>query len=335
MRLLSFRREREPEPEKRGYTDTITDAIMAASADAAASGYLAALEIAAGQLARAFASATVSRPGARQFTGPVLADMARALVETGEAVWVRQGQRLRRGLQYQILPNGSYEIELPDRGVRVPAERAFHVTWNYDPTTLRGISPLASARTLRELTRRLETSMSEEASAAVGYLLPIPQDGASGNVETLRNDLATLKGRIAVIETTRGGWGEGTTGAPRRDYALERMGANIPEGNTALYTYATEVALAACGYPVQLLQRSDGVGQREAWRRYLHGTVAPLGNLIEAEAERIGLPIAISWDNLFASDVVGRARAFQSLVGGGMSLEAAAAASGILEPSGE
>ena len=49
---------------------------------------------------------------------------------------------------------------------------------------------------------------------------------------------------------------------------------------------------------------------------------------------RIGLTIELNWDALFASDMAGRARAFQSLVAGGMSLEAAAA-SGILAPSGE
>ena len=53
------------------------------------------------------------------------------------------------------------------------------------------------------------------------------------------------------------------------------------------------------------------------------------------EAERIDLPITLDRGQLFASDISGRARAFQSLVGGGMSLEAAAVASDILTPSGE
>ncbi|MDD9990372.1 MAG: hypothetical protein OXP75_01085 [Rhodospirillales bacterium] len=335
MKLLPFRRRSADETpsEYRGYTDVITNALIDASADTAATAYLAALEIAAGHLSRAFASATVSGAGAGGFTVPVMAQIGRALIEAGEAVYVRQGNRLVRGLQYSILPDGRYQAETPFGQIVVPADRAFHATWNLDVMSQRGVAPLTNARTLRDLVRKLEASMGEEAGAAVGYLLPIPSDGDGGNIESLKQDLAALKGRIAVIETTRGGWGEGTTGAPRRDYELVRMGANIPEGNVALYTQATETALAACGVPVQLVQKSDGTAQREAWRRFLHGTVAPMGRIVEAEAARIGLAISLDWDQLFASDIQGRARAFQSLVNGGMSLQAAAAASGILTPS--
>lgn len=82
--------------------------------------------------------------------------------------------------------------------------------------------------------------------------------------------------------------------------------------------------------PVALAEKSDGGSQSESWRRYLHGTVATLGKLIALEAERIGLPIALDWDKLLASDIQGRARAFRSLVGGGMDIAEAAAASGLL-----
>lgn len=336
MKLLPFRRDRtDARTEHRGYTDVITNALIEASADTAATAYLAALEIAAGHLSRAFASATVSGAGAGVFTVPVMAQIGRALIEAGEAVYVRQGQRLIRGLQYTILPNGQYQAHTPFSQITVPADRAFHATWNTDVLTGRGIAPLTTARVLRDLVVKLEGSLRDESGAAVGYLLPIPQDGAGENVEQLREDLAGLKGRIAVIETTRAGWGEGQGGSPRRDYELARMGANIPEGNVSLYTQAQETVLAACGLPVQLVQKSDGTAQREAWRRFLHGTVAPMGRIVEAEAARIGLAISLDWDQLFASDIQGRARAFQSLVNGGMSLEAAAAASGILTPSGD
>jgi len=333
MNLLPFRR-REP-VEKRNYTDTVTNALIEASADAAASGYIAALEIAGGHLSRAFMSATVGGAGAGAFTPAVMAHIGRALIETGEAVYARQANELVRGLQYSILPDGRYQLELAGRQIVVPADRAFHVTWNLDPSSLRGVAPLANARKLRDLTRKLETSMGEEAGAAVGYLLPIPSDGQGGNVAQLKDDLASLKGNIAVIETQATWTGDAGRAPPRAEFSLVRMGANIPEGNVALYTQATESALAACGLPVQLVQKSDGTAQREAWRRFLHGTVAPLGRLVTAEAARIGLAITLDWDQLFASDIQGRARAFQSLVQGGMSLEAAAAASGILTPQEE
>ena len=164
---------------------------------------------------------------------------------------------------------------------------------------MRGLSPLGAARQLRVLAQRLERSFADEANAAVGYVLPVPTDGQSGNIEDLKDSLAKLAGRIAVVETTRGGWGEGGSAAPGRDFALERLGADFPAGNVQLFTSVMEAVLAACGYPVQLVQAADGTSQREAWRRYLHGTVAPLARLVETDAERIGLPIVVNFDALF------------------------------------
>ena len=320
-----------------GYTDTITEAIVSAAANAASAGYLAGLEIAAGQLARAFAAARPSGQGAGYFTPDVLASIGRNLVEKGEALWWRTGTRFSEVVDYTppTRAGGAYVVTggQPDAPtIVVAADRVFRVRWNYDPTLQRGVSPLGMAQTLRDLTNKLEASMATEANAVVGYLLPIPTDGGSGTVTKLREDLKNLQGRIAVVETARGGWGQGQSEAPRRDFELARMGPNYPEGNVQLYQVATEAVLAACGYPVQLWQRSDGTAQREAWRRYLHGTVAPLGTLVEAAASVARIPVQLGWDALFASDIQGRARAFQSLVGGGMSITEAAAASGILEP---
>ena len=111
---------------------------------------------------------------------------------------------------------------------------------------------------------------------------------------------------------------------------LRRIGPDYPDSSIELYRLVRDTVLAACGYPVQLVQGTDGTGQREAWRRYLHGTVGPLGELVEQAARAIGMPITIQYDKLFASDIQGRARAFQSLVTGGMDIVQAAQVSGIL-----
>jgi len=184
------------------------------------------------------------------------------------------------------------------------------------------------------LMQRLEKSVMQEAGASVGYLLPIPSGGDDSNVSKLKSDLGALEGKIAVIETTRSGWQEGNPNYSR-DYELVRFGPQIPETSARMFTIAQEVILAACGYPVQLSQSADGTAQREAWRRYLHGTVAPLGRLVEESARLIGLDIALSFEALFASDIMGRARAFGSLVQGGMDITQAAAISGILSTDTE
>ena len=208
------------ETENRGYTDIVTNALLEAATDSATEGYLAALEIAAGQLSRAFGSAGFSGADADLFNSDVMAQIGRQLLEEGEAVWFRQGRRLIRAEQYGLTPNGLYQVSNPDRSLELEADRVMHVRYALDVASRRGRGPLTNARTLRTLMQRLEGALSTESNAAVGYLLPIPQDGASTNADQLRQDLADLKGRIAIIETTRGGWGDGATGAPRRDYEL-------------------------------------------------------------------------------------------------------------------
>ena len=334
MKLLKFgRRAAAAETEDRGYSDIITQALVDAATDTVVDGYISALETAAGTLSRAFASATVTGQGADAFDPWVMSQIGRAIVESGEAVWYRVGRELRRADNYEILPSGLYQLSLSNGVFRRPADRVLHVRWALNIASGRGQSALMSARTLRHMMQRLENSIATESNAPVGYLLPIPADGDSATVESLKKDLADLKGRIAVVETSRGGWDQ--SAAPRRDFDLARLGPDIPRGNVEAFKVARSAVLSACGYAVQLDEDSDGTAQREAWRRYMHGTVSPLGRLVAVEAARIGLPIEIDFEALFASDIQGRARAFSSLVQGGMSLEAAAAASGILAAEGD
>ncbi|MDE0001747.1 MAG: hypothetical protein OXQ29_03530 [Rhodospirillaceae bacterium] len=318
------------ETENRNYTETITNALLEAATDAVTDGYVAALEIAAGQLARAFASATLSGSGATLFPVEVMSQIGRSLVEAGEAIWVIRGDRLIRADNYGLQPNGYYQIQFNTEEAVLPPSRVFHARWSVDLASGRGVAPLTRARTLKTLMQRLEGSLSDESDAPVGYLLPLPTDGADTNIDKLKEQLASLKGRIAVVETMRGGWGEGPAAAPRQEYQLARMGPAYPDSSIQLFESARNTVLAACGYPVQLVMQQDGTGQREAWRRYLHGTVAPLGRLVARAAAQVNRAVQVDFDELFASDIQGRARAFQSLVGGGMDITAAAAASGIL-----
>jgi len=325
------------ETENRNYSDVVTNALVDAAASDAGDGYLAALEIASGQLSRAFASATVTGRSAAPFTAQVLADMGRALVESGEAVWYRSGRRIFRVVSYgRTVATGAYDLSLADgRNVQAAPGMVLHARWNEDANSGRGIGPLGSARTLRLLTQRLEGSLNNELQAEVGYLLPLPVDGDATVIEDFKKQLANLKGKIAVVETARGGWGQGPTQAPRREYDLMRLGPAIPDSSVNLFASARDTVLTACGYPVSLLGvQADGTAQREAWRRYLHGTVAPLGRILMDAAARAGLDISLNWEDLFASDISGRARAFQSLVGGGMSIEDAARNSGLLADDG-
>ena len=62
-------------------------------------------------------------------------------------------------------------------------------------------------------------------------------------------------------------------------------------------------------------------------------TMQPVGLIVAAElaAKLDTAGLALSFDRLMASDLNGRARAFQSMVGGGMALDRAAGLAGLLE----
>ena len=122
-------------------------------------------------------------------------------------------------------------------------------------------------------------------------------------------------------------------GAPTQDWKPQRLGANPPDALVDLSEKSTLAVLAACGVPPELMSgQGQGTAAREAFRRFLHSTVAPMLAAMAAEAAlKLDTPgLAFDTMGLHAADVSGRARAFQSMVGGGMELSKAAALSGLL-----
>ena len=82
---------------------------------------------------------------------------------------------------------------------------------------------------------------------------------------------------------------------------------------------ASREVFSACGIPLSVVIDAEGTGQREGFRRLLHSTIMPLGRIVAEElSNKFEADISLGFDALFAADLSGRARAFQSLVGGGM-----------------
>ena len=145
--------------------------------------------------------------------------------------------------------------------------------------------------------------------------------------------MRAAKGRTILAETTAAGWGEGQASAPQSDWNPRRFGADPPSALVDLQSEAALSVLSACGVPPMLAAAKAGdSGQREAWRRFLHGTVQPVSGLVTVELTgKLEQEIKLSFDGLFASDLSGRARSFGSLVKGGMAIEKAAALAWLLE----
>ena len=320
---MAKKRKLQEVRQSSGYTDLILQARLdGVTAQALAPTVTAAVEACAGLWERAFAAAV-----ADMLPAPVMAMIGRALLLRGEYVGVRLQGEIVPVAHWDIHGRGagptgwSYrlDVQAPDGmlTVRASGRDVFHPRICSRPEDpWRGRSPLANMPETVRLLANIEVSLADEMSGPIGHVMPIPSLAAAG---TLKDDLVHLKGRTTLGETTRSGWGQGQGQAPGADFRPERIGPEPTQSTVALREQAAQLVLAACGVPVELLQRSEGGGAREAWRRFLHGTVAPIGRIVGAEAARaLGASGVVNFDALFASDLAGRARAYQSLTGSGM-----------------
>ena len=224
----------------------------------------------------------------------------------------------------------------------VPHDAVIHAQYAVDPARpWHGISPLQWARSTGTLAANLEQRLGEEAGGSVGHFLPLPLDGgdddADENADPMRSfkaDIRAGKGRTLLVESVTGGWGDGPSGAPLLDYQTHRFGADPPAALGALRNDASMAILNACGVPPDLVTSGDSQGQREAWRRYVMGSVEPLLNgLVRQElADKLDLPdLSFDLTPLWAHDGAGRSAMFKNLVAGGLGTDEALRKSGLLE----
>ncbi|MCY3813469.1 MAG: hypothetical protein OXH15_16870 [Gammaproteobacteria bacterium] len=127
--------------------------------------------------------------------------------------------------------------------------------------TGRAVFPIPAGRLLAET----ETALADESSGPGGHLIPVPNtpdEGEDDDTEGddalagLRADVANLRGRVALVETTSAGWGEGHDAGPgvgNSDWRPQRIGAHPPKALVSLRSDAATAVLSACGVPVELV----------------------------------------------------------------------------------
>ena len=337
------------------YTDALTSLLIRnAEGDVSPKGQAhatAAVEACAGAWARAFMCAEVA-PELDALSPVLLARVARSLIVDGESLHViRVG---RAGLS--LLPVGSFDVlgESPDPAtwryraslygpdgtttVKRPAAAVCHVRYSEDPSRpWRGVSPLERAGLDADLLSAVVTRLGQEASAKSAYVIATPTDGQAGTVASLRTDIGAAKGGVVMAEGMGGGWGDKGAGTAGDGFKQSRIGADPPD---VLRAIRSDVGMAVCGatgVPPSLFEaNADGTAQREAWRRFVHGSVAPVARIVGRElADKLDAPgLAFTFDELYASDVVGRAGAFQRMVAGGMAADKAAGLAGLMVADG-
>ena len=345
MRL--FRRTEDRASETTSYSDALVDLIVArASGDVALFSATGALETCAGIVQRAFAAAEVEGPPmiTDALDGRTRAMIGRALIRKGECLFhgrADAGLTLRPASAWTVTGENNpdswtYLVHLagPSRqtSITVGAGDVLHFMYASDPARpWHGIGPLEAASIAGRLSAELSAALSDEVAGTRGYLLPIPKDGSDPTVAALKADLAAMRGRTAVVESQT--LGQFTTGDRQSvsgsGWSPVRLGANPPAPLVELARHATAEVMEACGISPGLFSES-GTVSREAWRQCLHGVIAPLGQLAAEEiSTKTGTEVRFTWAELRASDIMSKARAFQSLTGAGASLESAALAAGL------
>ena len=112
----------------------------------------------------------------------------------------------------------------------------------------------------------------------------------------------------------------------------ERMGPQPPESLGKVMSQGFLEVLAACGVPPGMFAHVGDSGQREAYRRFVTLTIEPLGKQLAQElSAKLETKIGLDFSGLYAHDLAGRARAFQSMVGAGMDPAKAAGLAGLME----
>ena len=333
--------------EARGFSDTLTGLLVARAAGGDAptgSAHLtAAVEACAGMWARAFAAAVVE-PETDVLTPDMLAHIGRALIVSGESlhrIVVRNGAvRLIPSGQWEVVgdtpnPDGwRYKLQLDapssSRTVTAPSAAVLHCRYSVDASRpWQGVGPLTRAGLSADLLSALETRLGQEAGAPSAYVIPAPVDGQATSTESLRSDVKAAKGGVVMAETMAAGYGD-AAGAPQADWGQRRIGGEPPDVFRALRSDVGRSVAAACGVPEALIEEADGTAQREAWRRFVHGSVQPVARIVAREIAVKLDAVAFDFGSLYASDVVGRAAAFSRMVAGGMDVAQAAALSGLI-----
>lgn len=352
--LDRLRRRMAPVEERETLTDDLALALLtraSAPATAANPQELALAAVGARLYADALAAGRWEPARPRGVLGPSQrARIARALILHGEALWritVDGGAVRLQEVSTWTLSGGPdprswvYRCTLPapseqkSRTVDVSAAGVLH--FMREPTRetpWRGVSPLTAAASTSRLTAELEKLLADEASGPRAQLIPVPRDGGAAELATIRSDIGSAAGGTLLLESTSHGMGEGVSAAPRRDWVPARLGADPPAALVEALRACSSALLGAVGVPAALLSETDGTAAREGWRRFLFGSVFPMARLIEEEAaakltlDGEAAP-SLSFQSLHASDIAGRARAFQSLTGGGMEKDEAARVAGV------
>ena len=221
------------------------------------------------------------------------------------------------------------------------AGAVLHLRWLVDHARpWAGISPMQRAADTGSLSGWLERRLGEEASGPVGAFLPVARFDADPDADLdadaddplaqLRRDIGSARGSVLAVESQMAA-ADSPASAPRKDFVVQRFGANPPRDLVELREQVTRDVGAACGIPRALLDSSaSGQASREAWRQFISTSVDGLARRLEAQIlAQLGVEVAFDTSTLGGRDLVARSTAFRRLKEGGLTIADARAAAGV------
>ena len=330
-------------PEVReSYTDTVVARLIASAGASSDGRALAAIEVASRWWGLGLASATVkpSNLALRSVSPLVLDTIGRALCRSGESLHVIDvsGGRLR------LIACGSWAVAGTDdaaswkyrvtlsgpsssRTFTLDAASVLHVRYAPDPSRpWQGRSPVRLAVDTARVAGLLETATAAELGFTQTQMLtPRRSAGDFGVADSLTPDTIS-KIVTAFAEHVH-------TGAfvLPADVTPQRLGPEPPDSFPLLRDRLENSLLALHGLPPALIAaQANGAAMRESFRQVLHSLLKPLGALVAEELKaKLDPAAALSFDALRAGDIAGSARAFGSLVTGGLTPQSAATIVGL------
>ena len=331
------------------YTDALVASLIrqasGRTAGAALTSETGALESAAGLVGRAFMACEISGdPMYTQALSPQVMELiGRALLRRGDAVFyldTSDGLTLLPAQTHSItggpMPSSwTYDLSLAGPGELttmrpVSAGAVAHFRYGCDvERPWRGNAPLGVARGIGDLVAEVTTYLTQESGKPRGGYVSTPKDGTDATIDQLRADTKTAAGALLFVESMANNWESG--GQPAGDWGVKNFGPTIGAGMVEVAKMARSEALAALGVHEALFSAGDSAALREAWRLALFSLIAPLGHLVESELQaKIDPGISLSWTELRASDLAGRARAFKTMVEAGKTVDEATQIAGLM-----
>ena len=324
------------------HRSSLTDAVVSAILQSASGGGVrpalatAALETVATLYASALSACAVSGPSSvtRALDATWRAATASELIRRGQCVYIIgadpvDGLSLAPAASWDVhggaLPaSWVYRVQLAGPSgtaweTRVSGE-VLHLRWLSDPASpWAGVSPLQRAVDTASLSGWLDKRLAEEASGPVGAFLPVAKydanpdadldaDDADDPLAALRRDIGGSEGPNAPRSSPK--WRRRILRPvrPRKDFVVQRFGANPPRHLVELREQVTRDVGASCGDPARPT-RLLGIGQasREAWRQFVSTSVDGLCRRLEAQLlDQLGVEVAIDSAPLGGRDLLAR-----------------------------